>query len=720
MAPSALDSNETFLHPGPYFEQMYDAWIKDRTSVHSSWDAYFQNVSRNLPIGQAFALPPPITKGLAPPSPQLPLAPPLTTSNASPQHILPMTPPPAFLDPHTTETNTTPPPHQSTHDTSRVMQLIRGYQTRGHEIAKIEPLGLPTCPPFTTVAKNKPFNLDYQYYGFTEADLDRFFDCRVQGLEGFMSPDRHPRPLRDLIRRIQETYCASLGIEFMHIGDEEKTNFLRQKLETLEKYEFTNELKRKILVRTARSQLFENFCHTKFSTSKRFGLDGCETMIVGMKAITKKAAKENGNSIVIGMSHRGRLNVLVNVMHKPIQQMMSEFQGVTGFGGSEWGNTGDVKYHLGVEFDHLDENSNRYIHMAVLANPSHLETVNPVMVGQARAQQYWSGDRTRLKVLPIMLHGDASFAGQGVVYETLQMSKLPNYTVGGTIHIVVNNQVGFTTDPVDGGSGKYCTDLAKAIDAPVFHVNADDPEVVTFVSELALEYRQKFKSDVFIDLVGYRRYGHNELDMPKFTQPLMYTLVAKHTPVLELYAHQLIDQGVITSQELTDIKKEIIDFYTVEYEKSKTFTPTNINEYLPQWQHMSHPSIHSPPRVTGVPVEHLIELGTKISTLPSSLVPHPTIGKTFKARVEALQTGENIDYGLAEVLAYASLLSDGFHVRIAGQDAQRGTFSHRHAIVHDQCVEHAYNIFEPLKSPQAIEINNSLLSEYGALGFEVG
>ncbi|OXB70047.1 UNVERIFIED_CONTAM: hypothetical protein H355_008133, partial [Colinus virginianus] len=326
--------------------------------------------------------------------------------------------------------------------------MVRGYQLRGHDRS--------------AAAAAKP---DYRAYGFTAADLDRVFDC--------------------------QTYCGSIGVEYMYINDRDQ----------------------KILARTARAQLFENFCGQRFSTSKRFGLDGCETLIVGLKALTKRAAREG--------------------------QLLSEFLGVTHYSLGEWGNSGDVKYHLGVEFDHFDADAQRYIHMGVLPNPSHLEAVDPLVCGQARAQQYYSGERDRRAVLPVLLHGDASIAGQGVVYETLQMSQLPFYRVGGAVHIVVNNQIGFTTDPVDACSGRYCTDVAKAFDAPVFHVNADDPEAVTFVSELAFKFRQHFERDVFIDLVGYRRLGHNELDMPKFTQPAMYRVISNKKPVFDIYAEKL-------------------------------------------------------------------------------------------------------------------------------------------------------------------------------------
>uniref|UniRef100_A0A0G4FH86 2-oxoglutarate dehydrogenase, mitochondrial n=1 Tax=Chromera velia CCMP2878 TaxID=1169474 RepID=A0A0G4FH86_9ALVE len=709
---------ETFAsaQAGPYMEKMYEAWKKDRSSVHISWDAYFSNVHAGAPPGSAFQPPP--AGAAAPSGGPVPAQQPVQGVPFFPGAVGTLPSAGSLATPDQMAHVT-----QSPHDTSRIIQMVRGYQTRGHELAQTDPLGLPRSPPFVPLArKDPPVGIGYKYYGFTESDLDKTFDCRVPGMTGFLSPERTPRSLREISTRLEETYCGSIGVEFMHITDQSVCNFLRQALETPRNFAFSPELKRKILVRTARAQLFEQFCATKFSTSKRFGLDGSETMIVGLKAMSKKAAKMGVDSIVIGMPHRGRLNMLMNVMHKPMNQMMAEFQGVTGFGGTEWGNTGDVKYHLGIEYDHWDDDAQRFVHMGVLANPSHLEAVNPLVVGQARAQQYYAGDKTRERVLPVTLHGDAAFAGQGVVYETAQMSRIPNYEVGGTLHLVVNNQVGFTTNPVDSGSGKYCTDLGKALEAPIFHVNADDPEAVTFVFELALEYRQRFQQDVFIDLVGYRRYGHNELDMPKFTQPRMYNLIAKHPPVFDKYSKQLVQEGVVSDEDVEAIKKDIFSFYSTEYERSKEFDPkdNSIFEYQPQWAHMKTPLQIAQQRPTGVELDWLKRIGEKICTLPESFQPHPTIGKTFKARLAAIESGEEVDFGLAENLCYGSLLADGFHVRLAGQDVQRGTFSHRHAVLHDQTHYNTYNTFSALKTPHSIEIGNSLLSEYAAMGFEVG
>lgn len=729
-------TTEPFLNgeASPYMEQMYEAWVNDPSSVHVSWNAYFTNLANGVSSDRAFCLPDSLPS-------QVPLSKPAAASPFS----------------------------QTAYDTSRIIQLVQGYQSRGHEFAKIDPLGLPHEPPYVSEARRdaRRIPIDYQAYGFTQQDLDREFSASIPGACGFLSMDRGPITLRELVKRLEETYCSSIGVEAMHIEDPTVLNYLRQVLEVPKKFEFSADMKRTILYRTAKAQLFETFCGTKFSTSKRFGIDGCESSIIAIKEVAKKSAQMGVESIVIGMPHRGRLNLLMNVLRKPMQQMMREFQGITGFGGTEWGNTGDVKYHLGVDCHHYDEDAKRHIHMCLMANPSHLEAVDPLVLGQVRAQQYYSGDADRTRVLPIIMHGDASFAGQGVVYETLQMSKLPNYRVGGTIHVVVNNQIGFTTNVVDQGSGRYPTDIAKCIDAPVFHVNADDPEACTYVAQLALDYRQRFHNDVFINLVGYRRLGHNELDMPKFTQPRMYNHIAQHPPVLDVYAQRLVAENVMTQKEIDDVKKDILAFYSQEYEQSKLAAtqPEGRDEsggdvsvsvqaprYRPQWRHMAPPSQTCPPQASGVPIDILQDVGRAISTLPAWLTPHPTIKKTYKARAEAVETGENIDFGFAEALAFGTLIRDGFNIRLGGQDVQRGTFSHRHAVVHDQSVGTPSNgstadggsrrlnycalaeLFpaEPTTSGSEengvkttahrsrFEVCNSLLSEFAALGFEVG
>uniref|UniRef100_A0A8C9I467 2-oxoadipate dehydrogenase complex component E1 n=1 Tax=Piliocolobus tephrosceles TaxID=591936 RepID=A0A8C9I467_9PRIM len=599
------------------------------------------------------------------------------------------------------------------YDIARIVQLIRWYQKKGHLYANVNPLPLPKKAPYYCInpETDTETKMTYTDFGFSEEDLNKYFSFDLPSITGFSSSLNSSKKqfrLKDLIDILESTYCGTIGFEYMHISDEKVVNYIRNRIETDNKIQYDIKKKKEILDFTAKAFIFENYMANKFATTKRFGIDGCETLITGMKALVKRAASLNIESVLMSMSHRGRLNVLFN------------FRGKTGFSDNIWGNTGDVKYHLGVEIDHFDEESNRYIHLGIVDNSSHLETVGPILMGQARAQQYYCNDKNKKKVLPITIHGDASIAGQGIVYETFQMSKIPSYDVGGTIHVVVNNQIGFTTYPIDARSGKYCTDIGKCIDSPIIHVNADDPEAVTYVFELALDIRNTFHVDTIIDLISYRTYGHNELDMPKFTNPLLYDIIAKHKNVLDIYSNKLIEEGVITLEDIEKNKKDIFNLYEQVYEQSKSFEPNRKERKLPQWKHMLAPQTFSPIRKTGVEKDVLINIGKKIFTLPDNFHAHPIINKLFKSRIASIETGKNIDFGTAELLAYATLLSDGFHARITGQDTQRGTFSHRHAVVHDQVTYESYNIFNCLKTPQKIEVNNSLLSEYAALGYEIG
>ncbi|KYO00798.1 2-oxoglutarate dehydrogenase E1 component [Plasmodium gaboni] len=690
-----------------YIENSYKIWKEDRNNLHKSWDSLFSM----YPVGE------------------------MDNNNNNPLKIdrrndnynnincfsdLPMNNNNlriTYVNNEMLEKGKT----ENIYDLARIVQLIRWYQKKGHLYANINPLPLPKEPPYTSVSYERcKKKMSYVDFGFNEEDLDKEFSFDLPSISGFSSNGMKKCSLRYLLKRLEETYCGTIGFEYMHITNENIVNYIIQRIEKDKKYEYDNKMKKRILEYTARAFIFENYMAAKFATTKRFGVDGCETLITGMKALIKRAAQLDVDSVLMSMSHRGRLNVLFNVLHKPLEQMMSEFRGKTGFSDNIWGNTGDVKYHLGVEIDYYDEDSQRYIHMGIVDNSSHLESVDPILMGQARAQQYYCNDIEKKKVLPITIHGDASIAGQGIAYETFQMSKLPSYNVGGTIHIVVNNQIGFTTYPIDARSGKYCTDIAKCIDIPIIHVNADDPEAVTYVFELALDIRNKFHIDTIIDIIGYRRFGHNELDMPKFTNPLLYDVIARHKSVLDIYSKKLIDENIITLKEFEDNKTEIFNFYEQVYEKSKSFVPTPKEKYLPQWEHMVKPQKFSPSRKTGVEKDVLINLGKKIFTLRPNFNAHPIISKLFKSRIDSLETGKNIDFGTAELLAYATLLSDGFHARLSGQDSQRGTFSHRHAVLHDQITYESYNIFDSLKTPHTIEVNNSLLSEYACLGYEIG
>ncbi|KAL3338931.1 hypothetical protein AABB24_027835 [Solanum stoloniferum] len=460
-----------------YLEELQRAWEQDPSSVDESWDNFFRNFT-----------------GLAATSPGI--------------------------------------SGQTIQESMNLLLLVRAYQVNGHLKAKLDPLDLEE--------REIPDVLDPVSYGFTEADLDREFFLGVWRMAGFLSENRPVQTLRAILTRLEQAYCGSIGFEYMHISDRDKCNWLRERIETPTPREYNRERREVILDRLMWSTQFENFLATKWVAAKRFGLEGCETLIPGMKEMFDRSADLGVESIVIGMPHRGRLNVLGNVVRKPLRQIFSEFTGGTKpADGAGYVGTGDVKYHLGTSYDRPTRGGKR-IHLSLVANPSHLEAVDPVVVGKTRAKQYYSNDVDRTKNMGVLLHGDGSFAGQGVVYETLHLSALPNYTTGGTIHIVVNNQVAFTTDPKAGRSSQYCTDVAKALSAPIFHVNGDDVEGVVHACELAAEWRQTFHSDVVVDIVCYRRFGHNEIDEPSFTQPKMYQVIRSHPSSLEIYQNKLL------------------------------------------------------------------------------------------------------------------------------------------------------------------------------------
>nr|GMC63766.1 2-oxoglutarate dehydrogenase, mitochondrial-like [Ipomoea batatas] len=558
----------------------------------------------------------------------------------------------------------------------RLLLLARAYQVNGHMKAKLDPLNLEE--------RQIPDDLDLASYGFTEADLDREFFLGVWMMSGFLSENRPVQTLRAILTRLEQAYCGNIGYEYMHIPDREKCNWLRERIETQTKPEYSRERREVILDRLIWSTQFENFLATKWTAAKRFGLEGCETLIPGMKEMFDRAADLGVESIVIGMSHRGRLNVLGNVVRKPLRQIFSEFSGGTKpVDESGYVGTGDVKYHLGTSYDRPTRAGKR-IHLSLVANPSHLEAVDPVVIGKTRAKQYYTNDIDRTKNMGILIHGDGSFAGQGVVYETLHLSALPNYTSGGTIHIVVNNQVAFTTDPRSGRSSQYCTDVAKALNAPIFHVNGDDVEAVTRVCELAAEWRQVFHSDVVVDIVCYRRFGHNEIDEPSFTQPKMYTVIRSHPSAQEIYQKKLLDSGVVTKEDIDRIHNKINSILNEEFIASKDHATKKRDWLSAFWSGFKSPEQLSRVRNTGVKPEILKDVGKAITTLPENFKPHRAVKRIFADREKMIETGEGVDWALGEGLAFATLLVEGNHVRLSGQDVERGTFSHRHSVLHDQ------------------------------------
>ncbi|RIB08573.1 oxoglutarate dehydrogenase, E1 component [Gigaspora rosea] len=661
-----------------YIEDLYEAWLKDPSSVHLSWQVYFKNIHAGMNPRQAYQPPPTIvpTGAITPVSPGV----------------------------------------YGINDHMKVQLLVRAYQVRGHHLATLDPLGI-TNPTF-------PKELDAKHYGFTEEDLDRQFSLGPGILTQFAKSGgkREKKTLREIIEYCKRIYCGPIGIEYVHIPYRFQCDWIRSRVEVPVQYNYTTEEKRMILDRLIWSHSFEKFVATKYPTEKRFGLEGCESLIPGMKALIDRSVDLGIESIVLGMAHRGRLNVLSNVIRKPNESIFCEFGGSAN---STEEGSGDVKYHLGMNFDRPTPSGKR-VHLSLAANPSHLEAVNPVVLGKVRALQHYTGDeKERHRSMSLLLHGDASFAAQGVVYETMGFHDLPYYTTGGTVHIVINNQIGFTTDPRFARSTPYCTDIAKVVSAPIFHVNGDDAEAVTFVCQLAAEWRQTFKKDVVIDLVCYRKHGHNEVDMPSFTQPRMYKQIAKQTPTLDIYIQKLLDEGTFTKNEIDKHKKWVWDTLEESYNKSKDYKPTSREWLSSSWHGFKSPKEIAekitPVYSTGSSLESLKHVGDIISSYPKKFNIHPGLERIFKTRAKAIEDGENIDMSTAEGLAFGSLLLEGKHIRLSGQDVERGTFSQRHAILHDQENEAQYTPLNHLRHGQAhFVVCNSSLSEFGVLGFELG
>jgi len=597
-----------------------------------------------------------------------------------------------------------------------VVQLVRAYQHRGHNIADLDPLGLYDADLDGSI----PPELDLANYGFTEADMDTEFNIGAFMATGFMASDRPNMKLRDLIKRLDQTYAGTVGVEYMHIPDREQCNWIRSHVETPEPHQFSREDKLRILDRLTWGDHFESFLAGKFSAVKRFGVEGAEALIPGMKAMIDEATDLGVEAVIMGMPHRGRLNVLANVVRKPFESIFGEFQGKFGTG-DDWSGTGDVKYHLGMSYTRPTV-AGRSVHLALVANPSHLEAVNPVVLGKTRAKQHFVGDTDRTRTMGVLLHGDAAFSGQGVVFETMGLSDLYNYSTGGTIHIVVNNQIGFTTDPRSSRSSPYCSDVAKAISAPVFHVNGDDVEAVCFVMKLAAEWRQTFKKDVVVDIVCYRRHGHNEIDQPMFTQPLMYKAIAKQKTTWQKYCEQLVAEGTVTQEQVDRLSKSVIDEFSAKLEQSRTHSPEKSEWLSSSWSGINMPNMFSPLQPTGVEVARLQAIGKAITQIPADIEnPHKKIAQIYNQRSKMVETGEGVDWALAEQLAFGSLLTEDIHVRLSGQDVERGTFSHRHAVVHDQITGKTGMPMRHIAENQAeISVCNSSLSEFAVLGFELG
>jgi len=578
---------------------------------------------------------------------------------------------------------------------------------RGHLEARLDPLGLQVPKPHP--------ELDPHTYGFTDADLDRpVFIDNVLG--------RESATVREILGVLRETYCGPIGVEFMHIQDPDQKSWIQRRLEGAPwTRAFAPEAKKDILKQLVEAEGFEAFCQKRYVTTKRFGLEGGESTMAALHAIIRTVAQDGVNEIAIGMPHRGRLNTLVNIVKKPFTAVFSEFGGES-FKPDDVQGSGDVKYHLGTSTD-LDVDGHT-VHLSLQPNPSHLEAVDPVVVGKVRARQDMAGDiRARRSVMAILMHGDAAFAGQGLVYEQLAMSQLIGYRTGGTVHLIVNNQIGFTTVPAHAYSGLYCTDVAKSIQSPILHVNGDNPEAVVWCAQMAAEYRQKFAADVVLDIVCYRRHGHNETDEPAFTQPLMYRAINAMATTREKYAAQLVREGVLTAAEAQGLWDEFAATLETAYKGAQSYKVNKADWLEGHWSGLGQPENESEwtEEATGVAPLMLKTVGLALATVPADFKANSKITRQLEAKRAAVESGEGIDWATGEALAFGSLLMDGHRVRLSGEDVQRGTFSQRHAVLVDQDNQNEYVPLNNIAPDQKkIEIYNSLLSEVGVLGFEYG
>ncbi|MFS4438310.1 2-oxoglutarate dehydrogenase E1 component [Paracoccaceae bacterium GXU_MW_L88] len=589
-------------------------------------------------------------------------------------------------------------------DSLRALMLIRAYRIRGHLAANLDPLGIVND-------ENHP-ELDPRTYGFAEADMHRpIFIDNVLGLE--------TATMAEIVTLLKRTYCGTFALQFMHISNPEESAWLKERIEGLGKeIEFTKQGRKAILNKLIEAEGFEKFLHVKYTGTKRFGLDGGESLIPAMEQIIKRGGSLGLEEVVIGMPHRGRLSVLANVMGKPYRAIFNEFQGGS-FKPEDVDGSGDVKYHLGTSSDReFDDNT---VHLSLTANPSHLEAVNPVVLGKVRAKQDQKADTERTKVAGVLLHGDAAFAGQGVVAEGFGLSGLSGHRTGGTIHIVVNNQIGFTTSPRYSRSSPYPTDIALMVEAPIFHVNGDDPEAVVHAAKVATEFRQKFHKDVVIDMFCYRRNGHNEGDEPMFTQPQMYKTIKQHKTTLQLYSERLVKEGLMPESEIKEMQDSFQKLLSEEFEAGEEFKPNKADWLDGRWSGMKKHSGKYQRGKTAAPMEQLKKVGEALVNVPESHNVHKTVQRLLKNKAEMIETGKGIDWATAEALAFGTLMADGYPVRLSGQDSTRGTFSQRHSGIIDQVTEQKYYPLNNIPGVTAhYEVIDSMLSEYAVLGFEYG
>ena len=706
IAPGRLNqvlSATSFLYGGngAFVEDLYAQWAGDPGSVEPSWRAFFASLHEQADVAIQAAAKPSWT--------------PKTVPTARPDWLSAIDGlwPAVEAKLAVKIAERAPAPDSdavraATLDSLRAIMMIRAYRMRGHLAANLDPLGL--------AEKEDASELDPASYGFAERDFDRpiFLDY-VLGLE--------TSTIREILAILRRTYCGDVGVQYMHISSPNEKAWLQERIEGRDKeIVFTPEGKIAILKKLIEAETFERFLAKRFPGTKRFGLDGAEAMVPALEQIIKRGGALGVSDIVVGMPHRGRLNVLAAVMGKPYHIIFHEFQGGSSLP-SDIEGSGDVKYHLGASSDRsFDGNS---VHLSLTANPSHLEIVNPVVLGKARAKQAFllreEPSAGRSHVLPLLLHGDAAFAGQGVIAECFALMGLKGYRIGGTVHFIVNNQIGFTTNPRYSRSSPYPSDSALMVEAPIFHANGDSPEAVVFAAKVATEYRQKFGKDVVIDMFCYRRFGHNEGDDPTMTQPLMYAKIKSHPSTRELYSQRLVSEGVITQAEVDRLVGEFESFLDTEFEAGKTYQANKADWLDGKWSNIALAEGEERRGTTSVPIQRLREIGAKITSVPERINAHKTVRRVIDNRHEAIAKGEGLDWGTAEHLAFASLLDEGYPVRLSGQDSVRGTFVQRHCDLIDQTTEEHYTPLNNIRPGQAhFEVIDSALSEEAVLGFEYG
>ena len=586
----------------------------------------------------------------------------------------------------------------------KAVSLIRSYRQRGHLIADLDPLEM----------RESEFldELHPESYGFKKDEYDK----KIY-LDGVIN--RQYSNIKEILAFLKKTYCGKIGYEYMHISNPTERKWLRDRIEKNENdIQFTKNGKEAILNKLIQAEGFEKFLNTKYVGTKRFGLDGCESLIPALEQVIKIGGQNKVKEVKIGMSHRGRLNVLANVLQKSYKRIFNEFSEEITASSDEKDSSGDVKYHLGASSDRIFDNNS--VHVSLTDNPSHLEAVNPVVLGQTRAKQFFHGDKERKKVIPILIHGDAAFAGQGIIAECFAMSGLPGHNTGGTIHFIINNQIGFTTSPRFARSSPHPSDVAKMVDSPIIHANGDDPESVVYATRIAVEFRLKFNRDVVVDLVCYRRFGHNEGDEPSFTQPLMYKKIKSHQSTVKVYGNKLINENTISSENLNNYIKKFKELLEEQYKNAKNDKP-KIEWFEGTWSRYKPRKGKDKRGVTGFSTNKLLEISDKIHSLSSELNIHKTIVKIIEARKDSVLKGNGIDWSTAEALAFGSLLEEGYPVRFVGQDSGRGTFSQRHSVLRNQIDNSRYIPLNNISIKQKkFEIVDSFLSELAVLGFEYG